>query len=117
MKVGVEAEYWVVDETGALCDGRELLDAHEHVEPEFISSLIEIKTPPVETESSSVSVAEARRIRLDYADRLERDVETLLMSPETCQQSKPTVPTDGVQAATDHSRPCGDCGETETGLS
>jgi gamma-glutamyl:cysteine ligase YbdK (ATP-grasp superfamily) len=52
MKVGVEAEYWVVDETGALCDGRELLDAHEHVEPEFISSLIEIKTPPVETEAA-----------------------------------------------------------------
>jgi gamma-glutamyl:cysteine ligase YbdK (ATP-grasp superfamily) len=52
MKVGVESEYWVVDETGALCDGRELVDAHEHVEPEFISSLIEIKTPPVETESA-----------------------------------------------------------------
>ncbi|HET7323238.1 MAG TPA: glutamate-cysteine ligase family protein [Halococcus sp.] len=52
MKVGVEAEYWVVDETGALCDGRELVDAHEYVEPEFIASLIEIKTPPVATESA-----------------------------------------------------------------
>jgi hypothetical protein len=52
MKVGVEAEYWVVDETGALCDGRELVDAHECVEPEFISSLVEIKTPPVETEAA-----------------------------------------------------------------
>ncbi|WP_049998713.1 glutamate-cysteine ligase family protein [Halococcus sediminicola] len=51
MKVGVEAEYWVVDETGALCDGRELTAVHECVEPEFIASLIEIKTPPVETES------------------------------------------------------------------
>lgn len=50
MKVGVESEYWVVDETGALCDGRELVDAHEHVEPEFITSLIEIKTPPVANE-------------------------------------------------------------------
>jgi hypothetical protein len=52
MKVGVEAEYWVIDETGTLCDGRELLDAHECVEPEFISSLVEIKTPPVETEAA-----------------------------------------------------------------
>jgi hypothetical protein len=63
---------------------------------------------PISTEighHSPISVAEARRIRLDYADRLERDVETLLMSPETRQQSKPTVPTDGLQAATDHSRP------------
>lgn len=52
MKVGVESEYWVVDETGMLCDGRELLDAHEHVEPEFVASLIEIKTPPVANESA-----------------------------------------------------------------
>jgi gamma-glutamyl:cysteine ligase YbdK (ATP-grasp superfamily) len=52
MKVGVESEYWVVDETGALCDGRELVDAHECVEPEFVASLIEIKTPPVENESA-----------------------------------------------------------------
>jgi hypothetical protein len=52
MKVGVESEYWVVDETGALCDGQELLDAHEHVGPEFIASLIEVKTPPVATETA-----------------------------------------------------------------
>jgi hypothetical protein len=51
VSIGVEAEYWVVDETGALCDGRELVDAHEYVESEFIASLIEIKTPPVESES------------------------------------------------------------------
>jgi hypothetical protein len=51
MKVGVESEYWVVDETGALCDGRELVDAHECVGPEFVASLIEIKTPPVADES------------------------------------------------------------------
>ncbi len=51
MKIGVESEYWVVDETGALCDGRELLDVHECVEPEFVASLIEIKTPPVGNES------------------------------------------------------------------
>lgn len=50
MKIGLEAEYWVIDETGALCDGRELLDAHEYVDPEFVASLIEIKTPPVESE-------------------------------------------------------------------
>lgn len=50
MKIGLEAEYWVIDDTGALCDGRELLDAHEYVDPEFVASLIEIKTPPVESE-------------------------------------------------------------------
>lgn len=47
MNVGIEAEYWVVDGTGALCDGRALADAHELVEPEFVASLIEVKTPPV----------------------------------------------------------------------
>ncbi|HET7324530.1 MAG TPA: glutamate--cysteine ligase [Halococcus sp.] len=52
MKIGVEAEYWVVDESGALCDGRDLVSVHECVEPEFIASLIEVKTPPVGNESA-----------------------------------------------------------------
>ena len=50
MKVGVECEYWVVDETGALRDGRELVTAHECVEPEFVAAMIEVKTPPVASE-------------------------------------------------------------------
>jgi gamma-glutamyl:cysteine ligase YbdK (ATP-grasp superfamily) len=50
MKIGVESEYWVVDETGALRDGRELISAHECVEPEFVAAMVEVKTPPVESE-------------------------------------------------------------------
>jgi hypothetical protein len=44
MKVGIEVEYWVVDETGRLCSGAEIVDSHESVVPEFIESLIEIQT-------------------------------------------------------------------------
>ncbi|WP_254544112.1 glutamate-cysteine ligase family protein [Halomarina pelagica] len=52
MKVGVEVEYWVIDEAGALSDGRALADGHEYVEPEFVAPLIEIQTPPVESEAA-----------------------------------------------------------------
>jgi gamma-glutamyl:cysteine ligase YbdK (ATP-grasp superfamily) len=48
MKVGVELEYWVVDETGQLTSADELLDAHECVTHEFVDSLLEIQVPPVE---------------------------------------------------------------------
>jgi hypothetical protein len=48
MKVGIEVEYWVVDETGRLCSGAEIVDSHESVVPEFIEPLIEIQTPPLE---------------------------------------------------------------------
>ena len=49
MKIGLEAEYWVVDDTGALCDGRALTESHERATPEFVPSMIEVQTPPVET--------------------------------------------------------------------
>jgi hypothetical protein len=49
MKVGVELEYWVVDETGQLTPADELLDAHECITHEFVDSLVEIQVPPVET--------------------------------------------------------------------
>lgn len=48
MKVGIELEYWVVDETGRLAPAGELLDAHECVTHEFVDSLLEIQVPPVE---------------------------------------------------------------------
>lgn len=54
---------------------------------------------------SPMFVDEARRIRLEYADRLERDVETLLMSAETQQHSRLSVPIDGGQAATNRLDP------------
>ena len=49
MKIGVELEYWVVDESGRLAPAGELLDAHECVTHEFVDSLLEIQIPPVET--------------------------------------------------------------------
>jgi hypothetical protein len=51
MNRGVELEYWVVNDRGALCDGRELASAHEWVIPEFVPSLIEIRTPPFADET------------------------------------------------------------------
>lgn len=47
MNVGVELEYWVVDETGRLTPADELLDVHECVTHEFVDSLLEIQVPPV----------------------------------------------------------------------
>ncbi|WP_129116753.1 glutamate-cysteine ligase family protein [Halegenticoccus tardaugens] len=46
MKLGLEVEYWVVDERGRPCDGRDLVDAHERAKPEFVGPLLEIQTSP-----------------------------------------------------------------------
>lgn len=50
IKTGIELELWVVDQTGRLCDGREIADAHERIKPEFIGPLVEIQTRPHENE-------------------------------------------------------------------
>lgn len=42
-------EFWVVDETGMLCEGHDLTDVHEGAVPEFVESLIEVRTPPGDT--------------------------------------------------------------------
>ena len=47
MRLGLEAEYWVVDGDGRLCDGRDLVEAHDRVSPEFVDAMIEVETPPV----------------------------------------------------------------------
>lgn len=49
MQTSIEVEYWVVDEAGRLTEPGELLDVSEHVEPEFVGPLLELKTPPCET--------------------------------------------------------------------
>jgi hypothetical protein len=49
MKIGLELEYWVVDERGQLTAVDELLEAHPCVIHEFVDSLIEIRVPPAET--------------------------------------------------------------------
>jgi len=41
---GIELELWVVDDTGRLCDGTAVAEAHERIEPEFIDPLLEIQT-------------------------------------------------------------------------
>ncbi|MDZ5809937.1 glutamate-cysteine ligase family protein [Halorubrum sp. AD140] len=46
LTTGVELELWVVDETGRLCDGTAITDAHPRIEPEFIDPLVEVKTEP-----------------------------------------------------------------------
>jgi hypothetical protein len=51
MNVGIEAEYWVIDETGALSSTEGLLDAHEQVTGEFVEPLIEIQTWPTDDEA------------------------------------------------------------------
>lgn len=48
---GMELELWVVDQHGYLCDGRHVADAHERIEPEFVESMLEVKTEPRETET------------------------------------------------------------------
>lgn len=51
LTTGVELELWVIDETGRLCDGTEITDAHRRIEPEFIDPLIEVKTSPHTSEA------------------------------------------------------------------
>ena len=50
MRTGIEVEFWVVDEQGRLCDGRELADAHDRIDPEFVGPLVEVRTGPHERE-------------------------------------------------------------------
>ncbi|WP_440770057.1 glutamate-cysteine ligase family protein [Natronorubrum sp. DTA28] len=49
MKLGLEVEYWVIDEKGDLTSGDPLVQAHECVVPEFVDSLIEVVLPPMES--------------------------------------------------------------------
>ena len=51
-RVGIELELWVVDETGRLCDGTDIAEAHRRIEPEFINPLIEVQTEPHPTEGA-----------------------------------------------------------------
>ncbi|WP_226012987.1 glutamate-cysteine ligase family protein [Halomicrobium salinisoli] len=52
MNLGIEMEFWVVDESGRLSDGQYLADRHERIEPEFVGPLIEVKTSPHEREDA-----------------------------------------------------------------
>ncbi|MFD1512748.1 glutamate-cysteine ligase family protein [Halomarina rubra] len=62
MQLGVEMEFWVVDELGDLCDGHDLTEAHELAIPEFVESLVEVTTPP---RGSPAGIAESLADVLD----------------------------------------------------
>ncbi len=49
MNTGIEVEFWVVDERGRLCDGRDIADAHERIDPEFVGPMVEVRTDPHES--------------------------------------------------------------------
>jgi gamma-glutamyl:cysteine ligase YbdK (ATP-grasp superfamily) len=51
MNIGLELEYWLIDNEGRLASTTDLLNAYDgdEVTHEFIDSLLEIQTPPVET--------------------------------------------------------------------
>ena len=49
MQKSLEAEYWVIDDEGALVEPGALADVSTDVEEEFVLPLVEIKTPPCET--------------------------------------------------------------------
>ncbi|XVH33678.1 glutamate-cysteine ligase family protein (plasmid) [Haloferacaceae archaeon DSL9] len=49
MNTSIEAEYWVVDERGALDAPGELVDIGDYAEKEFVDPLFEIKTSPCRT--------------------------------------------------------------------
>ncbi|RBI62309.1 glutamate--cysteine ligase [halophilic archaeon] len=48
MRVGVELEFWVIDEDGELVSAADLLGIHEAVAPEFVEPMLEIQVPPAD---------------------------------------------------------------------
>ncbi|WP_157078512.1 hypothetical protein [Halalkalicoccus paucihalophilus] len=49
MKIGLELEYWIAAENGALTSADTLIEAHEHAVPECVDTLIELVLPPAIT--------------------------------------------------------------------
>ncbi|MFC4541030.1 glutamate-cysteine ligase family protein [Halosolutus amylolyticus] len=77
MKTSLEVEYWVVDDDGDLVPPETLLDVSDHVDPEFVEPMVEIKTTPCS------SMAE---LRAEFVDRISRVVDAAR------QQDKRLVP-------------------------
>jgi gamma-glutamyl:cysteine ligase YbdK (ATP-grasp superfamily) len=75
MTLGLEVEYWVVDESGRLCDGRDLVETHEHVKPEFVGPLLEVKTSPHENVTAlGRELQETLKTVLDAAEETDRQL-------------------------------------------
>ena len=77
MTIGLEMEFWVVDEFGRLCDGHDLTTVHDDAIPEFVESLVEVRTPPEDTVA-------------DIADRLQEVLGLLL--EEAAETDRKLVP-------------------------
>ena len=92
MQLGVEMEFWVVDEMGDLCAGHDLADAHEDALPEFVESLVEVTTPP---RGSPSGIAESLSDVLDALLRRARETNRRLVplgTPLTACDSAITSP-------------------------
>ncbi|MFP4218772.1 MAG: glutamate-cysteine ligase family protein [Salinarchaeum sp.] len=62
MRIGIEIEYWLIDEDGALAPVDPVIDACGGVDPEMTNRLLEVKTPPCD---SIIELVETLRDRLE----------------------------------------------------
>lgn len=108
LTTGLELELWVVDEDGQLADGRDVADAHDRIEPEFVAPLIEVRTKPEETERGlrrdlGEVLVTAIRAAAASGQRLVPLATALTASEEPAQSERgelfETVYGDGVRAA------------------
>lgn len=51
-KLGMEMEFWVVDERGRLCDAADVVAGHDRAHPEFVGPLLEVQTTPHRREAA-----------------------------------------------------------------
>lgn len=73
--MGVELEIWVVDERGRLTDGRDVADAHDRIEPEFVTSMLEAKTAPQESIAALArDLRETLRAAFDAAHAVDKRI-------------------------------------------
>ena len=60
MRLGIEVEYWLVDEAGSLVSADDVISACKGVDPEMIEPLLEVKTPPCDSFEELVNVFSER---------------------------------------------------------
>jgi hypothetical protein len=65
--VGLEIEYWVVDSSGRLCAGEEIVASHDRICHEFVAPMVEFETPPSD---------DLDTVRRDLKEVLEAGVKT-----------------------------------------
>ncbi|MEM4780570.1 MAG: glutamate-cysteine ligase family protein [Halalkalicoccus sp.] len=83
--VGMEIEYWVVDSEGRLCDGEEIVAAHDRICHEFVAPMVEFETPPREDlDLVRRDLREVLEAGLDAAGRAEKHL-VPLGTPLICE--------------------------------